>query len=435
MADRLPRVGPGLHLPPDETVEFFRAKGIYPISRSWWDLWHEEHARAFTAAKIADRKLLERIRASLDRVLSEGGTFEQWKAGILPQLQAAGWWGVVDNPALTGVDFPVVIGEGRLRIIYDTNLRMARAAGSWKRIQALKGDRPFLQYRAVLDSRTRPQHRAWDGIILPVDHPWWQTHFPPNGWNCRCNVVQLAQRDLDRNGWTVTAEPPEEGSFDFVRGHGIIERVPKGIDPGFGYNVGIEHLRGIALRIDDAEPGVATILTGGATLPPIVPKPLGRLRVLDSMSEQAALDAWDAVVGRDAGQTIVLRDPLGEPVIIDDNFWLGADGRYKIKKRDRDRMLELIADTITDPAEIWYDWEVDDPSRRDPALPPREARIVRRLIGSYASPDGGTADAAIVLETAGGGWRVITSYRINRAINTRRGGHLAYRRNTKEPGR
>ena len=41
-------------------------------------------------------------------------------------------------------------------------------------------------YDAVNDSRTRPQHLEWDGLVLPVDHPFWKTHAPPNGWGCRC---------------------------------------------------------------------------------------------------------------------------------------------------------------------------------------------------------------------------------------------------------
>ncbi|NTV80668.1 MAG: hypothetical protein HGA24_04505, partial [Candidatus Aminicenantes bacterium] len=48
---------------------------------------------------------------------------------------------------------------------------------------------------AILDGVTRPLHRAWNGTILPVDHAWWKTHFPPNGWRCRCTV-----RALDDSG-------------------------------------------------------------------------------------------------------------------------------------------------------------------------------------------------------------------------------------------
>ncbi len=225
-------------LPPNETVEFFRAKGEYPISRRWWEVWQEEHARAFTVAGITDRTVLEQVRASLDDMLANGGTFEMWKAQALDDLRAA---------VAAGTAPPNILSDRRLRIIYATNLRMARAAGQWKRIEALKERAPFLMYSAVMDGRTRPLHRQWGGTILPVDHPWWNTHFPPCGWNCRCSTIQLSQNDLDTRGLKVADSPPDDGPpIDWLRGDGAIESVPRGIDPGFAYNVGKEHFRGLA---------------------------------------------------------------------------------------------------------------------------------------------------------------------------------------------
>jgi Phage Mu protein F like protein len=243
-------------LKPLETVEFFRAKGTYPISRRWWEVWQEEHARAFTVAGITKRSVLETVRLSMEKVLSEGGTFEMWKSGILSDLRTA-----VEN----GTAPPNILTDARLRTIYSTNLRMARAAGQWKRIQGLKDAAPFLMYWAVKDDHTRPLHRVWGGldtgtkpIVLPVDHPAWSLFYPPNGWGCRCNVIQLSQLDLDRMGLSVTNDVtlvalgwPTNHDFsgidqrDWLRGDGIVEQVPNGIDPGFAYNVGAAHFRGL----------------------------------------------------------------------------------------------------------------------------------------------------------------------------------------------
>ena len=46
-----------------------------------------------------------------------------------------------------------------------------------------------LKYVAVQDERTRQTHRVWDGIVLPIGHKFWEVHYPPNGWNCRCHAV------------------------------------------------------------------------------------------------------------------------------------------------------------------------------------------------------------------------------------------------------
>ncbi|WP_188815586.1 phage head morphogenesis protein [Hymenobacter cavernae] len=47
----------------------------------------------------------------------------------------------------------------------------------------------LVEYQTVGDDRVRPEHRAWDKVTLPSTHPWWDTHYPPNGWRCRCTAT------------------------------------------------------------------------------------------------------------------------------------------------------------------------------------------------------------------------------------------------------
>ena len=123
---------------------------------------------------------------------------------------------------------------------------MAHAAGRWERIQRTKELRPYLAYWPVRDARTRPEHLAWRGVVLPVDDPWWQTHYPPNGWRCRCQAIQLSERDLKRFGLKLSdgAPPLRPRKYRNPRTGEVIE-VPEGIDPGFAYNVGEAHMAGL----------------------------------------------------------------------------------------------------------------------------------------------------------------------------------------------
>lgn len=225
-------------LPPTETVAFFRAKGVSILTSHWTDLWQEEHTRARTIAGVTDLAVLNRVYAELDVVKSKGGTLAMFKAALLADLEKAVAEGKAPARLLT---------DRGLATVYNTNLRMARAAGKWQRIQELKDVAPYLMYTALLDGRTRPLHLKWNGTILPVDHPWWNTHFPPCGWNCRCSVIQLSEADITDRGLKVADAPPDDGpNHDFIRGDGIVESVPAGIDPGFAYNVGEAHLRGLS---------------------------------------------------------------------------------------------------------------------------------------------------------------------------------------------
>ena len=70
----------------------------------------------------------------------------------------------------------------------------AGMAARWEDFEE-DGDRYYLQYRTARDGRVRPEHAEMDGITLPVDDPFWDTNYPPNGWNCRCTVVQVLKAD------------------------------------------------------------------------------------------------------------------------------------------------------------------------------------------------------------------------------------------------
>ncbi|MCW9732025.1 minor capsid protein [Avibacterium sp. 20-15] len=65
-------------------------------------------------------------------------------------------------------------------------------------------NRPYWQYSAVNDDRTRPSHSAMNGLVYAYDDPFWHTFYPPNGFNCRCTVIALAERDIKRRNLEVS---------------------------------------------------------------------------------------------------------------------------------------------------------------------------------------------------------------------------------------
>ena len=231
-----------LNVPDTEAIAHFRAKGFH-IGYDWRDTSAGQHVASFTVAKVARLDILQDIRAAMDRVKAEGRTFDDFRNELEPILRRKGWWGRqrMADP-LTGQTRIVQLGSlHRLRIIFDTNLRMATAHGQWQRIERLAGVMPYLRYSAVQDARTRPEHLAWHGTVLPWDHPFWHTHYPPNGWRCRCAVQQLGEDDLERFGLEVSDEPPD--GWDAARPwrdrrNEETHQIPLGIDPGFAHNVG-----------------------------------------------------------------------------------------------------------------------------------------------------------------------------------------------------
>lgn len=242
-----PEIG---NVPFQEAIDYFRAK--QNISTERWDqLRGETHARMFTVAGATKGSVLQDIRNAVDDALANGTTITEFRKVFDETVAKNGW------------DFTGKRGW-RTRVIFDTNLRTAHAAGRWKqiierqrRLQARKPDETlYLVYETAGDERVRPQHRAWNRIVRPVDDPFWDTHYPPNGYGCRCIVRSLTLRQLQREGLQPTSDKVKET---------LENNTPAGIDVGFDHNVGKSAWFPSPGRFSDADIGhyvAATAVAG-----------------------------------------------------------------------------------------------------------------------------------------------------------------------------
>ena len=223
--------------PPPEASRFLRNKGLRR-SFSWLDVEPEEHAVAFAVAKVAELDLLEAMRGEVQRADDEGLTFESFQKSWRANPRLAGWWGrkAVEDP-LTGEVVEAQLGSPRrLRTIYDANLRSARAAGQWERIERTQDAFPYLEYRLGPSEQHRPHHQDKAGLILPVGDPFWDEWMPPNGWGCKCWVRQVTKAEAGRRGVSDAPKVPDRKWYNERTGDTAL--VPQGIDPGWQRNPG-----------------------------------------------------------------------------------------------------------------------------------------------------------------------------------------------------
>lgn len=204
MADALPNLALALALPPERAVEYFRAKGLR-VTGNWRDMAAADHAGAFTVAGVLKGEALQDIRDALDEALANGTSFDDFLKNLRPQLKAKGWWGTVADPE-TGEILPGrAMTPHRLRTVFQTNMQSAYMAGRYKAQLENADRRPYWQYVAILDHRTRPRHRALNGRIFRYDDPAWGAIYPPNGYNCRCRVKALSAGELAAEGGAVSS--------------------------------------------------------------------------------------------------------------------------------------------------------------------------------------------------------------------------------------
>ncbi|HIB1683332.1 TPA: phage minor head protein [Salmonella enterica subsp. enterica serovar Muenchen] len=191
-------------LEPKEAIAYFRAKGQH-IGWNWYDTAVDVHARSFTVAKAARVDVLTTIQDEVKRAIEQGVSQQEFIDTLAPRLKKLGWWGkqiVVDS---AGNAETVQLGSPRrLALIYNVNTRVAYNVGRYAQLMNSTDTHPFWQYVAVMDSRTRPSHAALNGLVFRYDDPFWKTHYPPNGWNCRCRVRALSQARMDALGLKAT---------------------------------------------------------------------------------------------------------------------------------------------------------------------------------------------------------------------------------------
>jgi len=246
MADIIPKVA----------LDYIKNKNL-KVGFSYKDVWNEEHATAFTIAKAMQIDVLSDLHNAVIQAVEKGQSFESFKKNIKPTLQQKGWWGrkKMEDP-LTGKTVDALQGsDRRLKTIYSTNMRFAYQEAQYKR--TMESDlHPYFRYCLGVSDKHRKEHENWNGIVLPKDDPWWDSHFPPKGWGCKCYtraVTESQKKKYEAEGIPVptradgtgggnikikTKAPPEEYTTFFNERKGTVEKVPKGVDPAFNSKPG-----------------------------------------------------------------------------------------------------------------------------------------------------------------------------------------------------
>lgn len=217
MADTLRQA---LNLPFDAQIEFFLGKLNLPTER-WTDIWRGAHDRAFVVAGAMKADLLDDLRQAVSPL--QRTTLEAFRKDFKAIVQKHGWHGWTGEGTAAGEAW-------RTRVIFETNVRTSHAAGRHRQLTDPDTLRAMPYWRYVHSDSVmhpRPQHLAWHGLTLRHDHPFWKTHFAPNGWGCQCRIVAVrAPRKGD------PTEPPAGWDERDAKGN-----LP-GIDRGWDYAPG-----------------------------------------------------------------------------------------------------------------------------------------------------------------------------------------------------
>lgn len=210
-----------------EQVDFFRAKLNLPTDR-WDDIRKAAHDRAFIVAGAAKADLLDDLQGAVEKAIADGESIAKFRERFQDIVKRNGWHGWTGQGTKKGEAW-------RTRVIYQTNLTQSYNAGRYQQLNDpdLVKRRPYWKYvHNDTVAHPRPLHVSWSGKVLHKDDPWWQTHFPANGWGCQCYVTAVPPSEFKGDS------APDDGFEMKQDSQGNWHRVPKGIDLGFDYAPG-----------------------------------------------------------------------------------------------------------------------------------------------------------------------------------------------------
>jgi hypothetical protein len=221
----LPSTQAAFGQPFPEQVVFFQKKVSIPTG-AWDEIRKSSQDHAFVVAGAMQADLLNDLHEAVTASINEGLGIAEFRKAFRLIVASHGWEGWTGAETRFGRTW-------RTRTIYQTNMATSYAAGRWAQLNDpdLLKDRPFWRYvHADGVATPRPLHLAWGQmrLTLPHDHPFWQTHYPPNGFGCHCYVTAV------RNPAADDATVPPVG-WDTVSSR--TGELP-GIDKGWGYAPG-----------------------------------------------------------------------------------------------------------------------------------------------------------------------------------------------------
>ena len=170
-----------------EALQFARQRNIV-LADDFYSLDLNTRQMATTVKLLSSIEQVEQVIKQVNKALSDGSTYADFKKALK--------------------DSDIILPDHYLRNVFRTNIQTAYAYGRWIQQYKLKDKRPYLMYVAINDSRVRPAHLAMNRIILHIDHPFWLTWYPPNGFQCRCLVMSLTEKQALKLGITKDEDLP-----------------------------------------------------------------------------------------------------------------------------------------------------------------------------------------------------------------------------------
>ncbi|MBM4394370.1 MAG: minor capsid protein [Deltaproteobacteria bacterium] len=366
-------------LPFEEAAAFWADK--IPLTPAQFKkLRDDAKIRAFAVSGIAKMDVVTDVFAALQKAIASGTTLDEFKKSIRSVIEERGWTGRA---------------AWRVDNIFRTNVLTAYNVGKYS--QQKRAGVAYLQYDAVGDVRTRPLHAAMDGRVFRANDPIWDKWYPPNGYRCRCTTRGMSEAEFKARGLKAESGEDWDGRMVDV-GNGRLQALLP--DPSFSHNPGK-----VMFGSFERKPGQPTEMEGlrgperyrRRQVHNIRPADLSEgprdLLLPEGLPQEQYWDAFREAFGIEPGGEAVVRDVLGDPVIVSDRMYSDKRGASKLGKEGHGTYVRTMPGILMDPYEVWP----------PPTVYP-DGRIVlrKRYVQVWRTPDKERIGGVVITEVERG---------------------------------
>lgn len=386
-------------LPMKEAAAFWKNK-VHLNPGEFLKLSDEAKLLAFGVSGIAKGDQLTTVYNALQRAIEKGTSFSKFKKECREIFVRRGWTGKRD---------------WRVQNIFRTNIQTAYNSGQYKRQKDMADTFPYLQYSAINDRRTRATHKAMDGMVYPLDHQFWNTWYPPNGYRCRCTTLALTERQVERMGLTVQTKDPTDTpiAVPSAKTGAKINTQQLLPDAGFEHHPGKVIWGGMVDQNRKNKFFFSPL--GGLLGPGDFRRPAlrnAKAASLGDLDEGMLLPSGQAdelyikEFKKRYGEELVLKDAAGEPVILSlRSFQVykepGKPEAWKFSKPGHGEIIPLLQEAIDNPYEIWLTPQKNGAGK---------VRLSRRYITLWKTEDKKRVGGLFVFEVVDGVFQGVTAY-------------------------
>ena len=232
-----------------------------------------------------------------------------------------------------------------LQTEYNLSIAVGQNSAAYHRFMAQKDDFPYVEYQTIGDASVRNEHAKLDGKVFSLSDPEAMKLWPPNGYNCRCEMLQVAGKPSTVTSGklaqeVLNAEDAKWSKSQFNINRGDLKQV-------FTKKQFYSETKGMTEKLNDMTFDKYDLQKWN-----LFKQDLNPIKLDETITEKNAKELFKPVKNE---KFMGFKDYYDRKIILkEENFNKHTKGYYIKKEENRHQLFPHIKDVLNNPDEVWY---------------------------------------------------------------------------------